>query len=71
MHLSGTCFLCLVFLCTKIIFHVLFNYYPAAQIGTEGLSNRVCPVLCLSVCLSVYTKSIKSCTLSTVHEKRV
>ena len=55
MVLSGTCYLCLVFLCTEIIFHVvLFNYYfPAAQIGTAGLSNRVCPVLCLYVCLSI------------------
>ena len=29
------------------------NYmYPAACIRTAGLSNRVCPVVCLSLCLS-------------------
>ena len=30
------------------------NYmYPAACMCTAGLSNRVCPVVCLSLCLSM------------------
>ena len=29
------------------------NYmYPVAYMRTAGLSNRVCPVVCLSLCLS-------------------
>ena len=46
------------------------NYmYPVACMRIVGLSNRVCPVVCVSVSLSVYEKIFKYLTKS-IHNFR-
>ena len=39
-------------------------YYPMARFCAAGLSNQACPVVCLSICLSVFVSVCLSISLS-------